>query len=95
MQYYSTNLKTNPVSFREALFRGLAPDGGLYMPTEIPPQIVKLFTKELPYNELAAQLIAPFVVNEIPENILDEICESAFSFPVPVIKLDQNLGIAH
>lgn len=90
MQYYSTHMKSDLVSFREAIFQGLAPDGGLYMPLLIPSQSVRLFTKELPYSKLAAQLIAPFVEDEIPENILNEICESAFSFPVPVVKLDHK-----
>ena len=30
--YYSTNLKSDKVSFKEALIQGLAPDNGLYMP---------------------------------------------------------------
>ena len=36
MRYYSTNLKSDIVSFEDALFQGLAPDGGLYMPEYIP-----------------------------------------------------------
>ena len=36
MKYFSTNLKTKPVSFEQALFKGLAKDGGLFMPENIP-----------------------------------------------------------
>ena len=36
MKYFSTKLKSDNVSFKEALFNGLAPDGGLYMPEYIP-----------------------------------------------------------
>jgi threonine synthase len=36
IKYYSTNLKAPEVSFSEALLRGLAPDGGLYLPSSLP-----------------------------------------------------------
>jgi threonine synthase len=35
MKYYSTNKKAPSVSLREAIIKGLAPDGGLYMPEKI------------------------------------------------------------
>ncbi len=35
IQYYSTNLQAEPVSFREALLKGLAPDRGLFMPEDM------------------------------------------------------------
>ena len=34
--YYSTNRKTPPVPFAKALLKGIAPDGGLFMPDHIP-----------------------------------------------------------
>lgn len=34
--FYSTNRKSPPVTFREALLKGQAPDKGLYMPESIP-----------------------------------------------------------
>ncbi|HJM95479.1 MAG TPA: hypothetical protein QF698_05350, partial [Candidatus Marinimicrobia bacterium] len=36
MRFYSTGGDSSFVGFKEALFRGLAPDGGLYMPESIP-----------------------------------------------------------
>ena len=35
MKYYSTNHKTSSVELSEAVTRGLAPDGGLFMPERI------------------------------------------------------------
>jgi len=35
MKFYSTNKKAKPADFKTALLRGLAPDGGLYMPNEV------------------------------------------------------------
>jgi len=34
--FYSTNLNAETVPFRDALLKGIAPDGGLYMPEIIP-----------------------------------------------------------
>ena len=39
--FFSTNLKAEKVSFKRALLKGLAPDGGLYM-----PEIIPSFTKK-------------------------------------------------
>ncbi len=35
MKYYSTNKKSEDLSFKEAVIRGLAPDNGLYFPERI------------------------------------------------------------
>lgn len=37
MRYISTRGRAEPASFAEAMVRGLAPDGGLYVPDEMPP----------------------------------------------------------
>ena len=36
MKYYNTNNRRQTVSLEEAVFKGLAADGGLYMPERIP-----------------------------------------------------------
>ena len=35
MKYFSTNKKADDVSFKDAVIRGVAPDGGLYFPERI------------------------------------------------------------
>ncbi len=35
ISFYSTNLKSPPLAFNEALLKGQAPDMGLYMPEEV------------------------------------------------------------
>lgn len=92
-QYYSTNLKSEPVSFGKALLKGLAPDGGLFMPESIP-----VFTKEeikslsqKSYAEIAYEVAKKFFKNEIPENELLKITKSAYNFDVPLEKVyDRN-----
>ena len=72
MQYFSTNQQSTAVGFREALFNGLAPDRGLYIPESIPEFDHAFYQKEMTYCELAAEMIHPFV----SENISSLIEES-------------------
>ena len=44
MRYYSTRNKNEAVSFSAAALAGLAPDGGLYVPEEIPQYSVAVKT---------------------------------------------------
>ena len=46
MKYYSTNHKTSSVELSEAVTRGLAPDGGLFMPERI-AQLPQVFFDNL------------------------------------------------
>ena len=65
IRYHSTNRALRPgdastsVSFRDALFQGLAPDGGLFMPDEI-PSVSETELQGLrgrPYPEVAAAVL--------------------------------------
>lgn len=86
IKYYSTNLRAEPVSFREALLKGLAPDGGLYMPMSLP----RLSREELDslsglsYPGLAAFITGSLIGTEIDKSVLSSICNDVYSFPIPV-----------
>ncbi|MCX6335148.1 MAG: threonine synthase [Bacteroidia bacterium] len=89
IKYYSTNLKAPEVSFSEALLKGLAPDGGLYMPSIIPKidrdEILSYRSKE--YHEIATGVLSHFLKNEIDDLTLSELCRDAYNFDVPVEKI--------
>lgn len=86
IKYISTNLNAPPVTFREALLRGLAPDGGLYIPSSVPG----LTSEELDsfmglqYAELASKIIGKFTGDEISPAELESICSAVYSFSLPV-----------
>jgi threonine synthase len=84
--YYSTSGNAPLVGFREALFRGQPPDGGLYMPTRIPTisaeQIQGL--KGRPYREVAFEVLLAFLEHEIPRSELERITFDAYNFEVPI-----------
>lgn len=89
MQYYSTGGKAPLTGFREVLFQGQAPDGGLYMPAEIPTMSVDEIQglKGRPYWEVAFSVLNRFLHDELPEAELYRICQEAYNFEVPVEKV--------
>jgi threonine synthase len=95
MLFYSTNQKTPPVTFREAVLKGLADDGGLFMPESFPVMsagwIETLPKMTLP--ELSIEIAKRFVDGEIREEDLVEIISDAFYFDAPVRQLGETLFV--
>jgi threonine synthase len=87
MRYYSTRDKNTPVSFAAAALGGLAPDGGLFVPEEIPayPASVRSSLGSMNYCDIAFETIRLFVQDEIPESVLEEIVHSAYPFSAPLV----------
>lgn len=89
IKYYSTNLEAPEVSFREALLKGLAPDGGLYMPVTIPTltreELASFGSSE--YYEIAFKVLNRFLFGEIAAKELKAICSDAYTYAVPVEKI--------
>ena len=60
MRFISTRGKSPSVTAAEAICRGLAPDGGLYVPDTLPvfspEELERLYA--LPYTELSAAVLA-------------------------------------
>ncbi|KAI8896905.1 tryptophan synthase beta subunit-like PLP-dependent enzyme [Globomyces pollinis-pini] len=82
MQYRSTRGHPKLLSFEEAVLQGLAPDGGLYIPTDIPvfPIQTILSWANLPFHKLAFQLYRPYISqSEIPDDDLLDLCFRSFA----------------
>src|SRR6202046_3850777 len=93
-------------SFAQALLKGLAPDGGLYVPRHWPvrPPAALCERIALPPAQyltaaglarIGALFLAPLVEGSELASQLPEITAQAFSFPAPVVPLDANghLGV--
>ncbi|KAI6128215.1 tryptophan synthase beta subunit-like PLP-dependent enzyme [Pisolithus croceorrhizus] len=63
MRYFSTRGGNEELSFEEVVLAGLAPDGGLYIPTEIPklPENWEDDWSELSYQDLAIAILSLFI----------------------------------
>lgn len=87
--FVSTRGAAPAVRLAEALRLGLAPDGGLYVPTEIPrmdpAEWAALRGRPLP--EVATALIAPLVADTFDRDTLAGLMASALSFPIPLVPI--------
>ncbi|PKN23118.1 MAG: threonine synthase [Deltaproteobacteria bacterium HGW-Deltaproteobacteria-22] len=90
MKYYSTNLKAEKVNFGTALLKGLADDGGLYMPETFPvfsPDELEAL-KAMDYPGIAYAVLHKFLADEIPADELRRLVDDAYDFAVPLEPVD-------
>jgi threonine synthase len=80
MNYLSTRGDASPRQFCDILLEGLAPDGGLYLPTHYPqvsPATLQSW-RGLPYSDLAFEILSLFI-DDIPANDLKAICRKTYT----------------
>lgn len=93
MKFYSTNGKVTPVNFKEAIFKGLPDDNGLFMPERI-PQLPSSFFEKLPemsLPEIGIEVLRPFVDGEIPDADLKNIVSDTLSFDIPLVEIKKSV----
>ena len=93
MKFRSTRGKKT-VTFDEALIQGIAEDGGLYLPDELPAFNIEEFSGAQATGDVARILLQPFFESSTLLSALDEIIAETFSFPLPVTALPVQEGSA-
>ncbi len=95
MKLYSTKNKNETVSLKEAVFKGLPSDNGLYMPTEIPTLSNDFFDKieHLSFQEIAFEVSNALIGEDIPEADLRKIIAKVITFDAPVVHIVDNLYV--
>jgi threonine synthase len=94
MQFYSTANKSERVSLSEAVMQGLAPDGGLYMPVEI-PRLPEQFFKDISkksFQEISFEVASLVLKNDLPEAELRKIVDHTVQFDAPLVQLSENIS---
>ncbi len=91
----STRGKAPPVSFREAVLAGIAPDGGLYVPSRLDrlPDSWWRAQRGQTFQEVAVALAAELAGDEFDRGALASLIRDALNFPVPIVKLDDTLSV--
>ncbi|MFM9949684.1 MAG: threonine synthase [Saprospiraceae bacterium] len=92
MRLYSTNNRNHFVSLKEAVFKGLPKDKGLYMPETI-PTLSKDFIQNLrqySFQEIGFEISKSLFEGAIPLPDLRKIIENAITFPAPLVALDEQ-----
>ena len=81
MKYISTRSKEKEYSFREVFIKGLADDGGLYVPKSLKKYSKEelLELKNLNYNELSVDIISQFSADFISREELSSLINKSYS----------------
>ncbi|HWK90491.1 MAG TPA: pyridoxal-phosphate dependent enzyme, partial [Longimicrobium sp.] len=93
MKYVSTRDPDHAASLSAAVERGMAPDGGLYVPERFPAFTPDDFAGAESLAEVAARLLAPFFAGDALEGALGEICREAFDFPIPLREVGSGTSV--
>ena len=81
MNYVSTRGRVAPVGFAQAVMMGLATDGGLLVPAALPrldPETLRRWSR-LRFQDLALEVITPFVDGEVPREDLRQLIERSYA----------------
>ena len=81
MKYISTRDRSKNFEFSEVFIKGLADDGGLFIPETLHKYTESEISefKELSYSELAKKIIHPFIGNFTSEDELSKIIEKSYA----------------
>lgn len=79
MQYISTRGQAPKIGFCDVLLAGLARDGGLYVPETWPKLSQSENLASTSYAQIAADIMSPFVGNEIDKKVFEKLCVDAYS----------------
>jgi len=93
MNFISTRNGDKGVTYREATLKGLALDRGLYVPSSIPPlEICERSSLAVMENEeIAFNIINPFVEDDIDHDSLNTIIREAFNFNIPLNQITEDI----
>lgn len=93
MRLYSTKGQSPEVSFKEAIFKGLPDDNGLFMPKTF-PKLDKTFIdtlSEKSFQDISFAIAKVLIGDEINDKDLRAIIEDAINFDAPVINIHDNI----
>jgi threonine synthase len=91
MKFISTRGNAKPVIFSRAALRGLAPDGGLYIPAfwpELPDDFINQLSDKS-FGEICLE-VSKLFIDELNEESLQQAVEKAINFDAPLIHLSGN-----
>jgi threonine synthase len=101
LRYLSTRGDSTPRAFCDILLEGLAPDGGLYLPTHYPHVDATTLARwrGLPYAELAFEILSLYI-DDIPPADLRRLAHATYTEQVfgtpeitPLVRLPEGLLI--
>lgn len=91
----STRGQAPAVSFSQAVLEGLAPDGGLYVPSTLSPIAASTWSdwRGATFQGVATVLARVLLGDEIAPEPLAALVADALNFPIPVVRLSDDLWV--
>ncbi len=92
MKYYNTNNRRQTVSLEEAVFKGLAADGGLYMPERIPrlPQPFINNMKNMSLPDIGFAVANFSLQGDVESDVLHNIIDETLNFDIPLRRVSDH-----
>ncbi|WP_347158379.1 threonine synthase [Pontibacter chitinilyticus] len=93
MHYFSTNQQAAEAPLQHAVLKGLAEDGGLYMPAHIPTLPAAFFETlhQQSLQQMAFTVASALLADDVPAEMLKPLLEETLNFEIPVVEVEQNV----
>jgi len=94
MLFYSTSKNSSPVGLPYAVLKGLADDGGLYMPERV-PVLEKTFFDHLhlkSLQEIGIEVASAFLEDDVPRDVIESLVTETLNFDIPLVQVDKNIS---
>lgn len=94
MKLFSTRDKNHKSIFKDAIFQGLAPDGGLYFPESF-PNMSKFInsSRGMSFNAIAEHVVYELLKDETSKESVGRIIHNAFDFKPEIMRISDDISI--
>ncbi|MTH45039.1 threonine synthase [Intestinirhabdus alba] len=94
MKLYNLKDHNEQVSFAQAVTQGLGKNQGLFFPHELPEFSLTDVDEmlKMDFVSRSAKILAAFIGDEIPQDVLEARVRQAFAFPAPVARVTDDVG---
>ncbi len=95
MKLASTRSPETIVTFREAIFQGLAPDGGLYQPVTYPDlsDVFDRLDNSSTFLDTAIAVTSELLSDELSSKKIETLCKKAFPFSPEIKRAENHISI--
>ncbi|QEN04767.1 threonine synthase [Thiospirochaeta perfilievii] len=94
MKLFSTRDNNHKSIYKDAIFQGLTPDGGLYFPESFPD--MSDFIKNchgMSFNSIAEHIVYELIKDETSKDSVKRIVNNAFTFKPEIMRVSEDISI--
>jgi len=95
VRYVSTSRRAPPADLKRALFDGLAPDGGLYLPESLAPLPAGALKglRGASWEQVAVTVARHLLQDDLSPSQVEQVVGEALDFPVPLVPLTDGVYV--